>query len=65
MKAYKPGLNTLRECYESAAALARVINRTSRYVQDRLTLRKQFTENEKRLILADLGGSYTEEDLFN
>ena len=59
-----PGLNQLRELYPSKAALAQVINRSPRYVQDRLTMKKQFTALEKKLILADLGDIYSEEDLF-
>lgn len=59
-----PGLNQLRELYPSKEALARVINRSPRYVQDRLTMKKQFTPLERKLILADLGDIYTEEDLF-
>ena len=59
-----PGLNQLRELYPSKEALAQVINRSPRYVQDRLTMKKQFTPLERKLILADLGDIYTEEDLF-
>lgn len=59
-----PGLNQLRELYPSKKALAQVINRSPRYVQDRLTCKKEFTAIEKRLIIADLGDIYTEEDLF-
>ncbi len=58
-----PGLTKLRECYPSAEALGQVINRSRDYVQDRLTLKRQFTENEKRLILADLGEGFNE-DIF-
>jgi len=50
-----PGLNQLRELYPSKEALAQVINRSPRYVQDRLTMKKQFTPLEKKLILNDLG----------
>lgn len=60
-----PGLNTLREAYDDIQDLADVINRSTRYVQDRLTMKKEFTELEKRLILADLGDIYTEDDLFS
>lgn len=50
-----PGLNQLRELYPSKEALAQVINRSPRYVQDRLTMKKQFTPLERKLILNDLG----------
>lgn len=64
IRARIPGLNQLRELYPSKEALAQVINRSPRYVQDRLTMKKQFTPLERKLILADLGDIYTEEDLF-
>lgn len=56
-----PGLTRLREQYETAEALGRVINRSRDYVQDRLTMKRQFTELEKGLILADLGEGFDEE----
>ena len=58
-----PGLNRLRDCYESAEALGKVINRSRDYVLDRLTLKREFTDREKYMILADLGEGYTE-DIF-
>lgn len=60
----RPGLNKLRECYPNSKALGMVINRSSDYVLDRLLKKREFTENEKRLILLDLGNQYTEE-IFN
>ena len=59
----KPGLNRLRDCYGSAEDLGRVINRSRDYVLDRLILKREFTDREKRMILADLGEGYTE-DIF-
>ena len=58
-----PGLNRLRDCYPTAEALGRVINRSRDYVLDRLTRKREFTEREKQMILADLGEGYTE-DIF-
>lgn len=55
-----PGLNRLRDCYESAEALGKVINRSRDYVLDRLTLKREFTERERSMILADLGEGYDE-----
>ena len=59
-----PGLNRLRECYPTVTDLANVINRSRDYVQDRLTRKRQFTEREMQMILADLGEGYTR-DIFN
>ena len=58
-----PGLNRLRDCYDSAEALGNVINRSRDYVLDRLTKKREFTERERSMILADLGEGYTE-DIF-
>lgn len=55
-----PGLNRLRDCYDSAEALGKVINRSRDYVLDRLTLKREFTERERSMILADLGEGYDE-----
>lgn len=55
-----PGLNRLRDCYESAEELGKVINRSRDYVLDRLTLKREFTERERSMILADLGEGYDE-----
>lgn len=56
-----PGLNRLRERYPTAEALGRVINRSRDYVLDRLLRKREFTEREKQMILADLGEGFTEE----
>lgn len=56
-----PGLNRLRECYPTAEALGMVINRSRDYVLDRLLRKREFTEREKQMILADLGEGFTEE----
>lgn len=58
-----PGLNKLRDCFDSSEELCNVINRSRPYVLDRLNLKKEFTEREKHLILAYLGPDYTE-DIF-
>jgi hypothetical protein len=54
-------MNRLRDCFATAEDLGRVINRSRPYVIDRLNFKKEFTENEKRLILAHLGEGYTSE----
>lgn len=57
------GLNRLRDCYDTAQDLADVINRSRKYVLDRLNMKKEFTEREKRIIRLNLGDRYTD-DLF-
>lgn len=57
------GLNRLRDCYETAQDLANVINRSRRYVLDRLNLKKEFTQREKDIIRLNLGDRYSD-DLF-
>jgi len=59
----RPGLNKLRECYPNSKSLGMVINRSSDYVLDRLLKKREFTEREMQMILADLGEGYTE-DIF-
>ena len=59
-----PGMNRLRECYPTAEALGRVINRSRDYVLDRLLKKREFTPLEKRMILKDLGNGY-DETIFN
>lgn len=58
-----PGMNKLRDRFETVEDLARVINRSRRYTIDRLNFKKPFTDREKQLILKFLGkeGEY---DLF-
>ena len=53
-------MNRLRECYPTAEALGRVINRSRDYVLDRLLKKREFTELEKKMILNDLGNGYDE-----
>ena len=55
-----PGMNKLRDCFEKSEEICRIINRSKPYVLQRLNFRKQFTENDKRLILAYLGEGYDE-----
>lgn len=55
-----PGMNRLRECYPTAEALGKVINRSRDYVLDRLLKKREFTPLEKRMILNDLGEGYDE-----
>lgn len=56
-----PGLNRLRDCYDTAEDLGKVINRSRDYVLKRLNLKAEFTEQEKLMILKDLGEGYTQE----
>ena len=56
----RPGLNRLRECYPTAEALGRVINRSRDYVLDRLLKKREFTPLERQMILNDLGEGYDE-----
>lgn len=56
-----PGLNRLRDCYDTAEDLGKVINRSRDYVLKRLNLKAEFTEQEKQMILKDLGEGYTQE----
>ncbi len=55
-----PGMNRLRECYPTAEALGRVINRSRDYVLDRLLKKREFTPLERQMILNDLGEGYDE-----
>jgi hypothetical protein len=57
-------MNKLRDCFDKAEDIGRVINRSRPYVLDRLNFKKQFTDRDKALILTYLGDGYTE-DIFN
>ena len=58
-----PGMNQLRDRFETVEDLARVINRSRRYTIDRLNFKKTFTDIEKQLILSYLGEGTTD-DIF-
>jgi hypothetical protein len=58
-----PGMNKLRDRFETVEDLARVINRSRRYTIDRLNFKKPFTDIEKQLILSYLGEGTTD-DIF-
>ena len=58
-----PGLNRLRDCFDTAEDICNIINRSRPYVLDRLNMKKEFTAREKNLILAHLGDGFTE-DIF-
>ena len=59
-----PGMNKLRDCFDTAEDIGKIINRSRPYVLDRLNFKKQFTARDKELILAYLGESYTD-DIFD
>ena len=59
-----PGMNKLRDCFDKAEDIGKVINRSRPYVLDRLNFKKQFTVRDKELILAYLGDGFTE-DIFD
>ena len=58
-----PGMNRLRDRFETVEDLARVINRSRRYTIDRLNFKKPFTDIEKQIILSYLGEGTTD-DIF-
>lgn len=58
-----PGMNKLRDRFETVEDLARVINRSRRYTIDRLNFKKPFTDIEKQIILSYLGEGTTD-DIF-
>ena len=58
-----PGMNKLRDRFETVEDLARVINRSRRYTIDRLNFKKPFTEREREIICSHLGMELTD-DLF-
>ena len=55
-----PGYNTIREKFRTVDEVAAVINRTRRYTQDRITMKKEFTDREKKMIADYLGMSEDE-----
>ena len=59
-----PGMNKLRDRFETLDEIADVINRSRRYTIDRVNRKKEFTDREKRILCAHLGMEYSE-DLFN
>lgn len=58
-----PGLNVIRENFATVDDVAAVINRTRRYTQDRITMKKEFTAREKKMIADYLDMS--EEEIFS
>ena len=57
-----PGINVIRENFATVDDVAAVINRTRRYTQDRITMKKEFTAHEKKMIADYLDMS--EEEIF-
>lgn len=57
MKTYQdsPTYPLLRRNYSSYSELANVINRSASYVNSCLNRRRNFSDREKEMILADLG----------
>lgn len=52
----------VRRSFQNAREIGEVINRSVSYVNDRLVGKKEFTVNDKRLILAYMGKSITQMD---
>lgn len=57
-----PGFNVIRERFRTVDEVAEVINRSRRYTQDRITMKKDFTARDRKLIAKHLGMS--EEEIF-